>query len=258
MIRGLYTAASGMITTLTGNDSVANNIANLNTTGFKRNQMNVQSFPEMLINKMTAGGKKNVGAVSTGSKVVETQIDFEQGAMVETGNTFDLALKGDGFFTLENSRGENLYTRAGNFMVDNQGFLTTSNGEYVIGDLGKVQLSLDQGPFKISKSGTITARDRVVDTLKITRFKENRMLQKAGKTEFMKTDACEELPPAKVGEATGFEVNQGMLERSNTNAISEMVRSIEGMRLYEALQKNVQMQNQSLGKAVNEVGRFRG
>ena len=258
MIRGLYTAASGMISTMMGNDTVANNIANLNTTGFKRNQYNVQSFPEMLISKMSDNGKEAMGSISTGSKVRDTRIDFEQGALTQTGNTFDIALKGDGFFTLKSPTGEESYTRAGMFTVNQDGYLTTTRGDFVQGELGNILLSLDEGPFSISEKGVLTAKDRVVDTLKITRFEDNGTLVKVGKTSFGKSEITYELPPAKQGEFSGYTIHQGMLEQSNTNAISELVRSIEGMRLYEALQKNIQMQNQATGKAVNDVGRYRG
>lgn len=257
MIRGIYTAASGMIATLMANDTLANNMANLNTVGFKNNSVTFQSFPEMLITKMSAAGNREVGTVMTGSKVRETRIHFDQGDLYETGNTFDLALKGDGFFTVQNEAGDTCYTRAGTFSVNDEGFLTTIHGDYVMGELGKIQLNLDEAPFFIDQQGEIMANGRLVETLKITRFQDNQALQKVGHTMFEKGPLAVELPPPGPNEPPGYTVEQGKLERSNSNAIGELVRSIAGMRLYESLQKNVKMHNQALGKAVNEVGRYR-
>ena len=138
MIRGLYTAAAGMIANTLAGDVRANNLANVSTAGFKRNGVNFQSFPEMLIRRFSQGEGQAVGGVMTGAKVRETVITFMQGQLHTTGNTFDLALEGDGFFTLKESTDPNSatsYTRAGNFTINADGYLTTLSGQHVQGKL---------------------------------------------------------------------------------------------------------------------------
>ncbi len=259
MIRGLYTAAAGMMSTLTSNDTVADNIANINTTGFKRNSVVHESFPEMMLNRMTPEGAKEIGSITSGSKIHDTRIHFEQGGLHETGNTFDVALTGDGFFTVNGPKnpdtGEatSYYTRAGNFMVSEEGFLTTMNGKHVQGSLGDIQLNLDRGPFMINDRGELIAQDRVIDQIKVTRFEENNTLQKAGNALFQKTESSVEMAAPNPNDKLGYVMHQGKLERSNANPIGELVNMIQGHRLYETLQKNIQMHNQALGKAANDI-----
>ncbi len=257
MIRGMYTAASGMISTLTANDTLANNLANVSTVGFKRNGVNFQAFPEMLIQKIQGGNNQELGGISTGNKLLEARIDFTQGAVTETGNTFDMAIHGDGFFKLRSPEGQIYYTRAGNFTVNNQGFLVTQAGDFVQGMLGDIQFNLDEGQVRVSKDGSITVGERNLDKLVITRFQDNRALEKAGDTKFQESQISEILPEALPGEDPGYQVYQGKLERGNTNVITELVNSIQGMRLYEALQRNIRFHNEALEKTVNEVGRYR-
>lgn len=255
MIRGLYTAAAGMLSTLTANDVLANNLANINTTGYKKNGVTFQSFPEMLIHKMDRNGEQaEVGSLMTGSKVRETHIDFSQGALTQTGNQLDFGIQGDGFFTLENADGEKFYSRAGEFTVNADGYLTTASGDFVMGDSGRIALSnLDPGStVVVSGKGELTSKNRPLGTFKITHFTNNQSLVKVGDNKFAATAASKEMT-----DDIDYTIHQGQLERSNSNVIMEMVHSIEGTRLYEALQKNITFHNQALGKAVNEVGRYR-
>ena len=229
MIRGLYTAASGMITTLMANDTLANNLSNVNTTGFKRNTLTYQSFPEVMVNKMTAEGTEQIGTVATGSHVRDSRVMFEQGALTETGNTFDLGLTGDGFFTVFSEdpgtqEVKEYYTRAGKFTVNSEGFLTTLDGKFVKGQLGKILMSLDEGPFLINKRGEeLQQKTEVLTPSSLLGFKDNQSLTKAGESLFEASDISEQLPPANPAEYPGYDMHQGMLERSNTNAIQELV-----------------------------------
>ncbi|MCE3233846.1 MAG: flagellar basal-body rod protein FlgF [Vampirovibrio sp.] len=255
MLRGLYTAAAGMLATTTSVDTLASNLANVNTVGFKGNKLNFQTFPQMLISKMDGEGQTPVGSIMTGSKVYQSFMNFTAGSIHETGNTFDLAIHGDGFFTVKSAAdGKEYYTRAGNFTINAQGFLTTTNGDYVQGKLGNIQVKLDDGPFSITGQGNISGKGRQIDQLLITRFKDNQSLEKVTENLFQATPNSEKLPPAQV---VGYKVQQGALEGSNVNPISELVNNIQGMRLYEALQKNIHMHNEALGKAVNDVGKSR-
>lgn len=253
MLRGLYTAAAGMLATTTSVDTLASNLANVNTLGFKGNKLNFQNFPEMLISKMDAEGQTQVGSIMTGSKVYQSFMNFAAGSIHETGNTFDLAIHGDGFFTVKSAKdGKEYYTRAGNFTVNSQGYLTTVNGDYVQGKLGNIQLNLDEAPITITGQGNISGKGRQIDQLVITKFQDNQTLEKVTDNLFQATPASQ-----KISAGPGYHIQQGALEGSNVNPISELVNNIQGMRLYEALQKNIHMHNEALGKAVNDVGRSR-
>ncbi len=252
MIRGLYTAAAGMLASSIGTDTLANNLANVNTAGFKANKLSYQSFPEMLISRMSAAGTTPVGGVMTGSAVYGSVVNFQPGAIQETGNPLDLALGGDGFFTVKDpASGQMFYTRAGSFTVDSQGYLITLAGDRVQGDAGDILMPLHNGKIQISTEGEINVDGAAVGRLKVARFADNNTLQKVGDTKFAATAV------SRLQEGDIVEVRQGQLEQSNTNPITELVNNIQGVRLYEALQKNIHLSNETLQKAVNEVGRYR-
>lgn len=257
MLRGLYTAAAGMLATQISTDTLASNLSNVNTIGFKGNKVNYQTFPEMLINRINNNQQEQIGSLMTGSKVFESYIDFSAGALKQTGNTFDMAIEGDGFFTVKSKTGTPYYTRAGNFTINEEGFLTTMDGAYVQGSLGNIQLSLDGGPFSVTPRGEISGRNGVIDQLKVARFENNHMLEKVSDNLYQATPNSKTLPEPDAGTPLGYKVNTGMLEESNINPVMELVNNIQGLRLYEALQKNIHIHNDTLGKAVNEVGRPR-
>ncbi len=258
MLRGLYTAAAGMLAATTATDTLASNLANVNTVGFKGDKLNFQNFPQMLINKMTNQEQSQIGSIMTGSQVYQSFVNFAPGAIHETGNTFDLALHGDGFFTVKSATdGKTYYTRAGNFTVDAQGFLSTVNGDYVQGKLGNIQMNLDNAPFVINPQGVITGNGKQIDQLAVARFADNQTLQKVTDNLYQTTATSQLLPPTQTGQALSYKIQQGGLEDSNINPVAELVNNIQGMRLYEALQKNIHMQNDALGKAVNDVGRVK-
>ncbi|WP_303672579.1 flagellar hook-basal body protein [Vampirovibrio chlorellavorus] len=258
MLRGLYTAAAGMLASTTGTDTLASNLSNVNTVAFKGNKVNYQTFPEMLINRMSSQGQERVGTLMAGSKVHGSFVNFAPGAMKQTGNTFDLAIQGDGFFTVKSKvNGDTYYTRAGNFTMDQNGFLTTVNGDFVQGKLGNVQMALDGGPFNINGQGNVSGRNGIIAQLQIARFENNQALEKLSDNLFQATNNSKQLPEPKNGDPLGYQINSGMLEESNINPVAELVNNIQGLRLYEALQKNIHIHNDTLGKAVNEVGRPR-
>lgn len=255
MIKGIYTAAAGMLATSVGTDTLANNLANVNTIGFKSSNLQYQSFPAMLLSRMGGEGQVPIGSVMTGSKVYGTVIDFKEGALKETGNAFDLAMRGSGFFTVKTPDGQVGYTRAGNFTVNEQGYLITPNGDFVQGDKGNIQLSLEAGPFKINEKGHVLGKNGLVENLKIAHFADNSSLVPVGNSIFQATAASQQLDPIRGDKLPSFKVEQGYLEESNVNPIAELVNNIQGMRLYEALQKNIHLHSETLQKAVNEVGR---
>ncbi len=257
MLRGLYTAAAGMLSTTIATDTMASNLSNVSTVGFKSNKVNFQTFPEMLINRINQQDQQPIGSIMTGSQVYESFVNFAAGPMQQTGNTFDIALQGDGFFTVKDNRGGTFYTRAGNFTMNEQGFLTTMDGKYVQGKLGNIQLALDGGPFNINAQGNISGRNGVIDQLQVTRFTDNHTLAKVSDNLYETTVNSRKIEDNATDAALGYRVFSGSLESSNVNPVAELVNNIQGMRLYEALQKNIHIHNDTLGKAVNDVGRPR-
>lgn len=257
MLRGLYTAAAGMLSVQMANDTLATNLSNLSTIGYKSNMVNYQSFPEMLMNRVSKQGNTRVGSIMTGSQIYETFTQYKQGQVTTTGNTFDMAIEGGGFFTVKSSSGQLYYTRAGNFTISEDGFVTTLNGHRVQGELGDIQVNLDDGSFQINQRGELTSKNRFIDRFKIARFVDDQALDKLGDNLYAPSSAARQEPQAPNG-PLGYKIHQGMLELSNVNPVMELVNNIQGLRLYESLQKNIHMHNETLQKAVNEVGRYRG
>lgn len=258
MIKGLYTAAAGMLSTMVQTDTMANNLANVNTSGFKKNGVNFQSFPELLMKRMDSRGTQEIGSLMSGSKVRSTAVNFDQGGIRQTGNPLDVAIQGDGFFTVQDAEGNTYYTRNGSFTLSPEGILSTLDGKVVQGEGGSISIPPDATDIKITEEGLISSGNQVFGRLKIARFADNGILEKYGDTTFQPNDPDAVLPEAAVDDALGYKLFQGSIETSNVNVVAELVNNISGMRLYESLQKNIQMHNQTLGKAVNEVGRYRG
>ncbi len=252
MLRGIYTAAAGMLATNMSMDTLANNLANVNTVGFKTDKVNFQSFPEMLMQKVSGMGNKTIGSINTGSQLHGTYVNYTEGAAQVTGNPFDVAIQGDGFFAVKAPQGKDIfYTRAGNFTVSGDGYLTTANGMRVQGKNGDIQVNLENGPFKFNEKGALSDKDQVVAELDVTRFTKNQSLEKVTENLYKMSSISQKMPDG----SSGYSIQQGALEGSNVNPISELVNNIQGQRLYEALQKNIHLSNETLDKAVNDVGR---
>jgi flagellar basal-body rod protein FlgG len=248
LVRGLYTAASGALVAQSQADNIANNLANVNTSGFKRTLLQVQSAPEMRI--YMRPGNTYVGALGTGAQVLDTPAVFEQGALESTGNTLDLAIQGNGFFTLQTAQGIR-YTRDGQFARDPQGYLVTMDGDRVLAQSGR-PVQLQAGAVQISGNGDIRQNGQVVDTLRIVGFGNLQAVRPEGDNRFIDTGAGR---PALDAAST---VHQGFLERSNANVVRSMVDLISAQRWFEANQKVIQTQDTANGYAIANVGRSTG
>jgi flagellar basal-body rod protein FlgF len=281
VVRGLYTGASGMTAQMQRLDAIANNLANVDLNGYKRDTTITKAFPEMLMRRMNDDGvyvfpmgsvdtTPIVGRIGTGVEVNEVYTVFEQGAMKQTENDFDLALEGQGFLAVQTAQGERL-TRNGAFLVDVEGYLVTKNGDKVLGENGPIKLKKNN--FVIDEDGTVwqnaafAGDDRRlvsmqeneweaierVDRLKIVDVKRKRYLSKEGSS-FWKT--TEESGGAVVLDGTDRpKVRQGFLEGSNVNPVTEMVEMIEVNRAYDANQRTIQTEDALVGKLWNEVVR---
>ncbi len=260
MVRGLYAAWTGMVNEQKRLDVISNNMANSNTIGYKKQNVTSQSFDDELTvrindNNRDTTSKYPIGYMNLGVRIGETYHDFSQGSLRETGNTYDLALGGDGFFTIQttNKQGETTikYTRDGSFTVNTEGYLVTKDGDYVLDTNGeRIQIPGAQTAKTVvfDQSGNVFVDDQQVATLGIAAFENPQALLLYGENLYDATDAAGLQPSTAT-------VHQGYLEMSNTNVIEEMVDMITITRAYEAGQKMVQTVDTTLQKAVNEIGK---
>ncbi|MEW6526895.1 MAG: flagellar basal-body rod protein FlgF [Spirochaetota bacterium] len=278
MVRGLYTGASGMIAQEARLDAIANNLANVDKTAYKKDLTLFKAFPDMIIRRLnddglgiTPAGSYDtmpfVGKLGTGVEVNEVYTLYEQGSLMRTENPFDVALDGKGFFAVMTERGER-YTRNGAFTLNKDGILVTHNGLPVLGENGIIKLQKNN--FMINERGEILVNAAlsleptdlvgmtqnnweqpvVIDKLKIVDFENIRELKKEGESLYRETEYSGPALPAEE-----YKVVQGFLEKSNVNAVREMVDMIEVQRSYEANQKAMLTHDQELGRLINEVAR---
>jgi flagellar basal-body rod protein FlgG len=256
MVKGLYTAYTGMINQQKRLDTITNNLANASTTGYKREGVTAKSFDEMLGVKIKDLSvpflNEGIGQMSLGVKIGENYTDYSQGSLKETGNTYDLALDGNGFFAISytSKSGEQSikYSRDGEFTTDVDGYLRTLEGDFVQGDAGDIVIPTDAAEVSINEKGEIYADGEYVDTIQITDFEDYNYIKKFGENLYDLVDGGTEI------ESTA-NVRQGYLEMSNINVVNEMVEMINISRAYESNQKLIQTADDMLNKAVNNVGK---
>ncbi len=241
LIRGLYTAATGMIAEQTRQDTVANNLANVNTVGFKRDNVTETSFHELLLNAYSKKGATPIGALGLGVDVDGSYTDYSTGNIVPTDNPTDLAITGDALLAVERN-GQVRYTRAGNLTLNQDRTLVTQNGDPVLGQNGPIQLA---GSFTVAPDGAIIQNGQEVDRLRLS--------STAGMVKQDDFYVSGNAAPAAAGADT--RIIQGALEGSNVNPIREMINMITVTRSYDANQKVLLAQDDTLGKAVNDLAK---
>lgn len=267
MIRGWYTGASGMNAQQNRLDAISNNLANVDTAGYKRDITVSKSFSELLIRRIDADGvyilengmgssdvAPIVGKLGLGVETNENYVDFTQGSFKVTNTNTDIALNGKGFFAVETPYGER-YTRDGDFLIGKEGILETKEGYPVLGENGYIYVSDDK--FKVNDDGIlITAEDsEEIDRLKIVRFDNERYLRKMGGNLYSTNDIAGPAHIAEGAERPGF--LQGYTETSNVNVVNEMVQMIEVNRAYEANQKTITSEDSMMGTLWTKVAQFK-
>ena len=257
MVKGLYTAYTGMINEQNRMDVLSNNMANVTTVGYKKEGATSQSFDEVLdlkIKDSTAGYNlaTREGYNSRGVKIGENYVDWSQGGFRITGNTYDLALGGNGFFAVEftNKSGETStkYSRAGEFQLNSAGNIVTHEGDYLLDTAGR-HITVD--PLQettIDRQGRVMQDGRTIATIQVQDFENYDYLKKYGETYY------EPIEGARFKNADG-QIYSGYLEASNVSTVTEMVNLITISRQYESNQKVIQTIDSTLEKAVNQVGR---
>lgn len=255
MVRGLYTAWTGLYNEQKRLDVIANNIANAATTGYKQEGVTSQSFDDVLTIKIRdfSEGRQSriIGSMSLGVKVGEVYTNHTQGPIRVTGNTYDLALDGKGFFQMKvtDTAGNDhiRYTRAGNFTITQEGYVTDADGNHLQGESGDLQVPTD-ATIVFDTDGTVYANGEAIDKVVIVDFEDYNYLKKFADTMYEPVDGATQI------EAAGA-LRQKCLEQSNINVVQEMVQMIAITRAYEANQKVVQTMDSTLDQAVNSVGR---
>ncbi len=251
MVRGLYTAYTGMMNQQARLDVITNNLANASTVGYKKEGSTSQAFDSMYTQKIKDDSEgyinRRIGKESLGVKIGETYTDYTQGSFKVTGNTLDLALEGTGFFNIEYTSKSGVtstrYTRDGSFSINNEGMLVTEDGDYLLGQGGRIQIPTGT-EVSIDELGNVYADEQLVDKIQITDFEDYNYLRKFGENLYTAVDGAVE----KDG---SYKVREGYLEMSNINVISEMVEMITISRAYESNQKAIQTIDSSLEKSVN-------
>ncbi len=270
MTKGLYTAYTGMINQMNRMDVLTNNLANSDTNGFKKEGATSQAFDEVLAIKLKDSSEygipKGLGDVSLGVKIGETYTDYSQGPFRVTDNKFDFAIDGDGFFAISftNKQGVSSikYTRDGAFTLTKEGYLVTKDGDFVLNkeaalaSNNQINNGIPAGAIRVDplveikadEEGRIFQNGQQVAQLGLVNVADYDFIRKYG----------ENLYDLQAGGAivdSGARVRQETLEMSNVNVVYEMVEMITTTRAYETNQKVIQTIDDSLDKAVNDIGR---
>lgn len=261
MLRGIYSSASGMLVNQKEQDIRSNNLANVNTTGYNRDISVKGDFRDILIRRLEKGKdvsdlKSGIGSIighlGTGTTLEESVTSFEPGELKETDNQFDLAIDGEGFFTVEGPGEELYYTRTGSFTLDEEGVLVTQQGHPVLSEGGE-EIELGQSEdIYIDREGFVFLDEEEEPSyqLGMNDFENPQGLLKVGENLYLETDVSGE--PVELDENT--EILQGYLEGSNVNTAKEMAGMIQALRAYESNQMALTTQDEALQQAVNRVG----
>ena len=252
----LYSAATGMEAQQKNLDVIANNIANVNTTGYKKNKIEFQDL--LYHNIRAAGGQVGGGQtiptnvqLGNGTRVVSTSKIFSQGQLMETGNKLDIAIEGDGFFEIERPDGTQAYTRDGAFKVNQDGEIVTSDGLLVQNGWQPVPEGTTE--INITANGNVSyvLSDGSIQSFQVelARFANPGGLKAIGRNLFIETEASGNPELGNADQDNFGSLQQGYLELSNVNIVQEMVNMIVAQRAYETNSKAIQTSDQMLAQA---------
>jgi flagellar basal-body rod protein FlgF len=246
MIKGIYSSEASMRPKMTRLEVLANNLANMHTTGYKRDRVFVQMLKE------SADGRPD-GRGSVDGVGVDRYVDMTEGPLRQTDNPLDLAMQGAGFFVIETPRGAR-YTRNGNFTMTTDGTLVTAEGYRVLGTEGEIRFPkfdhIEKQKIKVAQNGEIMFGDDRVGQLRMVTIENPELLQKDHQSLLMTRagQKVSDIPPDQMI------VRQGFLEESNVNGIEEMIAMIELSRNFETDQRVIRAQDTTLDRSL-EVGR---
>jgi flagellar basal-body rod protein FlgG len=240
MIKGIQKIASSMVPRLRLQEVIANNLANAETAGFKKDSIFLRYVKEQqgLTGKLTPSWEARM--------IDRIYTDFSEGALDATGRDLDLAIQGEGFFAVQTPSGE-AYTRNGAFTISPSGQLVTSENYPVLTDGGP--LTVQGGKLTVTATGQVSVDNAALGMLRVVDFANRDQLQKVNGSLYAAPTGVTPTPTSSVV------VRQGYLEKSNVDVLKEMVEMIESYRMFETGQRMIQMQDESLGKAVNDLPR---
>lgn len=259
MIRALYSSASGMQAQQLNLDAISNNLANVNTAGFKRTRVDFQDLLYQTLRTPGSAGSQGTTIptgiqVGHGTRPVATQRMFSQGDFQQTENQLDLVVEGAGFFQVLRPDGTTGYTRSGAFKKDGSGRVVTSDGFQiqpgltVPNDATSITVGTD-GTVSVTQAGQTTAQQ--IGTLQLARFVNPAGLLSVGRSLFVPTQASGDAVVANPGTDGMGTLSQGFLEMSNVKVVDEMVAMITSQRAYEANSKAIQTADEMLSMANN-------
>ncbi|MFQ5672637.1 MAG: flagellar basal-body rod protein FlgF [Nitrospinales bacterium] len=262
MNEGIFIAVSGVMKQTRKMEVLSNNLANLNNVGFKKDQLVFEALmpPFKQDTSLEAGRNVLLPASQSNANVAYVGVsgfatDMAQGTLEKTGNMFDLALDGEGYFAVQTPDGVR-YTRKGNFQLDTKLQLTTQNGFPVLNEQGN-PLVIQQGGSNVSidVNGTISSgaalNNLPVGKIRVLKFTDGALLEKQGDGLYKTVD------PTQTGQpAPGTVVRQGFLEQSNVNSVEEMTKMITTVRGFEGMQRLIRGLDQIDGQAANTLGRL--
>lgn len=271
MINGLYSSASGMNAELLEQDTIANNLANVSTAGFKRDDAVFEAFPETLVNRINDNMKQDskLSTLTSGLAMAQTYpsqplgilghgvapgqvvTDFSDGSTVRTDLPLDFALHGNALFTIQKSDGSYAYTRSGTFTENSQGLLTTMAGDLVMG-VGDKPIRVDGQSVVVDSTGRFLVDGVETGTFQYESWDPSKM-EKQGENLYVRQEP--DIEAVENDAPQGVNVTQGYIEQSNSSVIKEMVDMIVVSRAYEANQKAIQVQDNSLSEVINQVGK---
>lgn len=255
MIRALYTAASGMIAQQVNMDTISNNLANVNTTGYKKGRA---EFQDLLYAHIFPPISAEAGImVGQGARLSSIHRIFAGGSLQATGNPFDVAIQGNGFFRVRRSDGTEAFTRDGSFRLDGERRLVTASGDLLLGDQGPIKLPERAVNPEISVDGFIRYVDETsgqtltVDKIKLAVFPNATGLMALGNNLWGASDASGRPQALTPGSNEVGKLVQGFLEASNVQTVEEMISLIVAQRAYEINSKAVQSADEMMALANN-------
>ena len=261
MVKGLYTAHTGMVNEMKRLDVLANNLANADTTGYKKEGTTSRTFADEMSFRLKDSSNaylpKKLGGITYGVHLGQVYTDYSTGSFKVTDNTTDFAIDGNGFFAIAftDKQGNTSvkYTRDGSFTVNTEGYLVTKDGDYVLNATGAMNGDPSRNNFiqvdpnatvTVNKMGYIIQNDQVVGTLGVVDVDNYDYLEKYGENMYNLLDGGNRI-------ATDAKIEQGVLETSNVNVVNEMVNMIIAQRAYELNSKAITTADSMLDTANN-------
>jgi len=255
LLRSLYSAASGMLAQQVNIDTISNNLANVNTTGFKKGRAEFQDLLYANVRPPVAGDAGIM--VGQGSRLSSIHRIFAGGAMQVTGQAYDVAIQGPGFFRIQRADGNVAYTRDGSFHLDSDRHLATATGELLLGDAGPIAIPAKATNPEVTPEGVVRYSDAesgqtvIIDRVKLAVFANPSGMASLGDNLWSATDSSGAALVSPAGAKEIGRIQQGYLEASNVQVVEEMVNLIVAQRAYEINSKAVQSADEMMAMANN-------